>query len=152
MPDDRKRLDAVEDALLELDAAEKASVFQRTELDAGWLLTAGVQPQRSGSRWVALRILAAAASVAIAVGLLSSTFTSERDEMRPLGRVAKAPVEAYDGGEGGFYGCFGGPNEGVLTDCRAHDYDADGDVDLADFSAFQLALADTSRVGEFEAR
>jgi ribosomal protein S1 len=33
----------------------------------------------------------------------------------------------------------------TVTACREHDYDTDGDVDLADFSAYQLAFAGVTR-------
>ena len=53
-------------------------------------------------------------------------------------------VSAFDAGRGEqarvLARCFTGPAGGPLgNDCRCVDFDSDGDVDLADYGAFQVA-------------
>jgi hypothetical protein len=41
----------------------------------------------------------------------------------------------------GYDTCLSGPGAPHAADCECHDFDADGDVDLTDFGAFQAAFA-----------
>ena len=145
MTNSRNELENLEKALLELDAAEKAGLFQSTSLDPQRLLAHSLPPQRAAAWRLAWRLLPVAALVALAIGLWSWMFTQGPGARRTPNAVATGLAGAYGGGDGSFYQCFGGPNEAAARGCREHDYDADGDVDLADFGTFQLALADTSR-------
>ncbi len=145
MTNERNELETLEKALLELDAAERASLFQRTSLDTQRLLARSPQPERAAAWRLALRLLPVAAVVAITIGVWSWMFTHEPSALRGPNTVATAPADAYGGSDGSFYECFGGPSEAPATGCREYDYDADGDVDLADFGTFQLAFADTTR-------
>ncbi len=143
MADDRKKLDPVEEAMLELDAGERAELFRRTQFDGRRFL---IQPVRSGSRRLVFRLLPAAAVAVIAVGVWSWMFSVELAGLRrgngvSAGALAEAPTEGYRS----FYDCHGGPTEGFVSGCRSQDYDADGDVDLADFGAYQLAYAASRR-------
>ena len=145
MNTNRNDLEALEKALLELDAAERAGLFQRTSLDTQRLLARSLQPERAAAWRLALRLLPVAAAVAMAIGVWSWMFTHEPSAPRGPDTVATAPADAFGGSDGSFYECFGGPSEAPATGCREFDYDADGDVDLADFGTFQLAFADTTR-------
>ncbi len=144
MSTNRNEPETLETALQELNAAENAGLFQRTSLDAQRLLARSVQPERAAAWRFALRLLPVAAAIAMAIGVGSWMFTHEPGA--PLGQdtVATGPADAYAGTDGSFYECFGGPSEALATGCREYDYDADGDVDLADFGNFQLAFADTT--------
>lgn len=143
MANNRQRLDPVEEAMLELDAGERARLFCRTQIDGSRLL---MQPARFGSRRLIFRILPAAAVVVLAVGVSSWMFSVELAGLRrgndvSGGAVAEAPTKGYRS----FYDCHNGPTEGLVSGCGGQDYDADGDVDLADFGAYQLAYADSTR-------
>ncbi len=142
MTNSREQLDPIEKALLELHAADRAQLFCRTQIDGRRLLT---RPTRSGSRHIPFRLLAAAA-VVMAIGVWTWMFSVQLAALRQrvngtTGAVAEVPAEA----RGGFYECFNGPTDVVPPGCREHDYDTDGDVDLADFGAYQLAYANVTR-------
>ena len=127
MTNDRKNLDPVEEALLELDATERAHLFKLTSADTRRLLESPTGQASTGSRRIALRWLPVAAAVVIAVGVWSWAFRVE-----PL---ASARATISD--------CLTGPDEVVAVTCRGYDSDADGDVDLADFHSYQVAFAGT---------
>lgn len=142
MTDHRQRLDPVEETMLELDAGERAGLFGRTQIDGRLLL---LQPVRLGSRRLVFRLLPAAAAAVIAIGVWTWMFRVElaglrRDNGVSAGTVAGVPAKDYRS----FYACHNGPTEGLVSGCLGQDYDADGDVDLADFGAYQLAYADTT--------
>ena len=145
MGDERSQLDPVENRLVELRAAEEAGVFNRTELDAEALLRGGLAARPAFHWRFALRWVAMAAAVALAVGVWSTMFASKIGEGR--GGHAALPVTQADTGKanGEFIGCFAGPSERRAKDCRSYDYDSDGDVDLADFRAYQVAYAGPTR-------
>ncbi len=125
MPDKREQLDPFETALLELGEVEKACVLDRTELDVRGLLH-GRRHRASGPAVrIASRMLSAAAAVAIAIGLWGWF-------------VGFGPTEVR---ASGFLDCYGGPTETADGECRAHDYDSDGDVDLVDYGTYQVAIA-----------
>jgi len=137
----QSNISPIEDALLELDAADKARLFRRTSVDADALLCGSVV--RSPWRF-ALRALSTAAAVLLVVGVWS--LTSQPGAVRHLGdagsgiMVAQSPV-AHGGA---FHECFGGPTGALPSSCLDHDYDTDGDVDLADFGAYQLTFSGKS--------
>jgi hypothetical protein len=126
---------SIEEALLELSEAEEARLFHRTPIKADALLRrrSGRSPLR-----VVLRTLSAAAALALVVGLWS--WTSHLGGGRSDGQgglVAQLPAVS----PGAFHECFAGPTGVLPVSCRDHDSDADGDVDLADFGAYQLAFS-----------
>ena len=122
-------LDPIESAWTELKQAETAGVFARTCVDTRGLVCTPIRanyPRQTQRAW--LRLLPVAAGLGLAVALWGW--------MSRPGQVA---------GHAAFSDCFGGPTAGTMTVCREHDYDTDGDVDLADFSAYQLAFATVTR-------
>ncbi len=141
----RKQLDPLESVLLELKDAEQANLFARTPVDPAALLRGSVCEAPRLVRPGLLRWVSAAAVIGLAVGLWQ--LTPNGGTGLPLGPNQIASVSAPAGGDamarGDFLLCFSGPRsaagqEGV---CESHDFDADGDVDLADFQAYQLAYA-----------
>ena len=147
MSNDREHLDPIERALLELQAAEEANLFSRTGLDAGALLRAGAAPVGYAVGRTLLRWLSAAAVLGIAVGIWGLIFTTDHGPNLDADGIAHTVV--LPGGDlapcdGGFFGCFSGPRNDPAPSgrCRTHDYDSDGDVDLADYGAYQLAYVD----------
>ncbi len=147
MNHNREQLDPIEDALLELKAAERAGLFAATRIDAEGLVRADPGSASLARRWTVLRWGSVAAVLALAVGLWSVMFKAQIDPVTPPSSpvsVHVASVDGVDSPDGTFYVCFSGPknDSAVASRCRTHDFDADGDVDLADFRAFQLAYAD----------
>ena len=139
--------DPIEDALLELRAAEQAGLFAATRVDTEELTRVNPGPASPARRWTVLRWGSVAAVLALVVGLWSVVFKAQIDPVPlPSGPVSVhvAPDDGVDSPDGTFYVCFSGPKSDsvVANRCRTHDFDADGDVDLADFRAFQLAYAD----------
>ena len=135
----------VEDALAELEAAETAGVFQPTRLDAEPALV-GLHPVATSAGRVFRLWVPSAAAALVVLGVWGLLFRSEvksiqakRDRVAQTVRVASAlPVSA-------FAGCLTGPNQLAASSCDTNDLDADGDVDLADFSMGQLADASFRR-------
>lgn len=138
MNNGREKLDPVEEALLELDAAEKAGLFRRSRVETRRLLR---RPGPSKLVWFGVRLVPAAAAVAIAVGAWSWMYRARMAELTGRIGVTDVVAEAPVVSPGEFYECFDGPKGALRLSCRNNDYDADGDVDLADFGAYQLAYA-----------
>lgn len=147
MAEEFNKLDPTEEALLELDAAEKARLFERTRVDARALLAEALPVGRVPRRWYANGVMwPAAASVVLALGVAAWVFNPQNDSTNKAGpmasQIALGPAAP---GNGSFFGCLTGPGSGGRSACRDYDYDLDGDVDLADFRAYQLACAGPSR-------
>ncbi len=141
-----KQLDGVESMLLELDAVEQAGVFQRTAIDAVGLVSEPVPVNQSSRLRILLRLAPVAATVALAVGVWSLQSNDGINSTAQPGSGSGSMASASFASCGdGFLGCFTGPTDGVPADCQSHDYDSDGDVDLADFSTYQLAYASTDQ-------
>lgn len=139
----------IEKGLRELTSAERAGVFRRTPVEATALLASGDADtgRPMWARWLPRVIPAAAAAVALAVGLGSWMFTLELRSIRERQSAllsAKPAAAAVD--PSAFARCFSGPAASVSMACRDNDFDADGDVDMADFGAFQLTF-ERSRSG-----
>jgi len=147
MSNDPNHPDRLERAMLELHAAEEAGVFQPTRLDAERLL----RPAEVRVLWPFLwsrRGLAVAAGLALAFGVWGSMFAYKIGHLRDM-RVM--PVVTAGAGAAGcddcnFFGCLAGPAVRIAAACSTHDYDLDGDVDLADFRQYQLAHLGSGRV------
>jgi hypothetical protein len=146
MTDELRQLDGIEQALLELEAAEQAGLFQRTRIDTSGLLAEPVPVRRAGSSRMALRLLPVAAAVCLAVGLWTMRPGTQTDLYTPNPTTTNSLALSDSGAcDANFSLCLGGPSDGVQPTCMAHDYDADGDVDLADFRAYQLAYVRPSQ-------
>lgn len=142
MTTEHRQLDPVEEALLQLDAAEEAGLFRRSRVDTKRLL---IRSAASKPGWFGARLAAAAAVVVLAVGAWSWMYHARMAELSQRVGVTDVVAEAPVASPGEFYKCFDGPTGALRASCRDHDYDADGDVDLADFSAYQLAYAGMTR-------
>lgn len=127
--------DAVEDLLVELRAAEAGGVFRETQVDAS--VPMPVLRRLGPKVWIG----AAAGLMLVATSwslLWSVELSSLRDRSRTgLAGVDAPPVRRVVGSEA--LGCVGGPGSILPEGCRPHDTDSDGDFDLADFRAVQLA-------------
>ena len=136
-------LDPIERALLTLDDAEHAGLFRRTSVSADELLRASGGMGTSGLPKWALRLVPLAASVLLAVGLGGWMFQRElarvRDAQGDASTIVVAAVSQSDWSA--FHKSFTGPKGTRTAVVGDHDLDADGDVDIADFSKYQLALA-----------
>ena len=137
-----EKLDSIEEALLGLKEAERATVFDRTRLDAEALVRVDATPVPLSRRIAAVRWLSAAAVIALAAGMWGLVFRSPvSPPSSPTGLVSNVSVPDgnFDPCDGSILRCLSGPSDIVLAvGCRPHDYDADGDVDLADFRSYQL--------------
>ncbi|MGB2985611.1 MAG: hypothetical protein WBE26_06980, partial [Phycisphaerae bacterium] len=100
MASNPRQLDWIEEALLELDAADKAQLFRRTRLDTHRLVTQPAPAAPGGIRRVALRLLPVAAAVAVAIGLWGW-----RSGVGPEGPASDAIVASHVT----IQECFGGP-------------------------------------------
>jgi hypothetical protein len=131
-------LDGVEDTLLQLRNAEQAGVFRRSKVnvnvvrDPSTSLTAVLRPWR----------LPVAAALLLAVTFASFMYDRELGELRDRRNelIAQANINPCHVDFSDFSKCFvqSGPAGGSLCDNRNFDFDADGDVDLHDFSSIQL--------------
>lgn len=137
MTDNLQKPDPIETMLVDMRRAEKARVFTRTPVDPRSMVAAA-RPALFARRTRRITgILAAAAVVALSVGLWS---LMPRHQNMPGGilRGASSGV-ASDPCDGSFVRCFSGPAPVALASrCLTHDYDADGDVDLSDYRDYQI--------------
>ena len=146
MTNDPKQLDTLEEMLLELYSADRAGVFKKTPVDPEALRKSTARSSADQfpiHRWWLtrrMRPLAAAAAIAMVVGVWGWMFQAEIGRIRNPGNMAgvNAIGPAY---ASGFHRCFTGPTGAAVADCTEQDYDADGNVDLVDYGSFQLAFA-----------
>jgi hypothetical protein len=139
---ENEHLEPIESALLELGDAERASVFSRTPVSAEELIAHSLTHQpmvlkRSTIIWLS----SVAAAVLLAVGVGSVMFKYQLDHLRSSTGIVDGSTSGADGDpcDGNFLNCFSGPETGALAmRCDVHDYDADGDIDLADFRDYQI--------------
>ncbi len=137
------QLDPLERHLLELKQAERDGVFSRTRVDDRMLRTPEPDVNPTLRLGVMRRWGTVAAAVVLVVGVWSAMFTFKIHDVRRSRHI----VENRGGGAarviapGDILRCIGGPSEPAGNQCRRHDYDSDGDVDLADFQSYQLAYA-----------
>ena len=144
MTTEQNHLDPIEDAIAELNAAERAGVFNRSPIEAHELLAADRVPDWARSPRALLRLWPVAAVVGLAAVVWSWMFYAEITDLRQRSMLLANASRSHAAEEyAPFNTCFRGPRgQSVGGDCRPHDLDTDGDVDLADFRNFQLAYAD----------
>jgi len=140
---ENEHLEPIESALLELDQAERASVFARTPVPAEELIASSHTNQPVVlSRHTLLWLSSVAAVVLLAAGVWTVMFKYQLDDLRSSARMVDDSASDAGGDDpcdGNFLNCFSGPESVVLAmRCDLHDYDADGDVDLADFRSYQI--------------
>jgi len=138
-----EHLDPIERALLAHEAAEREGVFRATPVDVRAFVAPGA---RAGAPFPMVRAgVAVAATVVMAVGVWSWLFRTELDHLRSSSSqgttVAMRSNEAQERCDACIADCVTGPKPDQPVDCDRYDYDADGDVDLADFGRYQLAYA-----------
>ena len=149
MTKENEHLEPIESALRELDDAERASVFARTPVSAEELIAQCqlIAPSHTNqpmvlSRHTLLWLSSVAAVVLLAAGVWTVMFKYQLDDLRSSARMVDDSASDAGGNDpcdGNFLNCFSGPESVVLAmRCDLHDYDADGDVDLADFRNYQI--------------
>lgn len=135
--------DHLEDLIARVQELEEAGVFDRTPVDPAVLVSGGSdrkRPRRLGRLFTALQ---AAACLALAVGVISLWRSGDRPQSPVEGRSDGNGAVALPIG-GAMIACITGPADRSLgEECRCFDSDADGDVDLADYGAFQRDYAST---------
>ena len=142
MENDREHLDAVEQALVELRAAERAGVFQPTREQASAFMRAGVADKAMGSRRLAMRLLAVAAVLLLAVTVWTGMFRHELGKLRDQRNSMVAGIAPGDVASMSFADCMSGPSvTEVPASCLEYDRNSDGFVDLQDYGVLQLASA-----------
>ncbi len=147
-PNDRDRIEQMqlEAMLVEARDAERAGVFGRTKLDIAAVVTDAAVDRRS---WVArhrqaligLPVAACLAFVAV-LGTLEFGGGTTVD-LAPIAQQNPIPPRVIsDRPADLLLSCFTGPGQRpVSSECTAADYDGDGDIDLLDYGALQLAKA-----------
>ncbi len=140
MTDKLEQPDRLEHLLAQTRELEDAGVFQRTPVDPAALLRDDSAERRPGRLHRLFVALQAAACLALVVGVVSLWSGGDNGDTlvdgRAAGNVAVADINA-----GALTGCMSGPVRGSMSgECRSLDSDDDGDVDLADFGAFQRGL------------
>lgn len=142
MDNDREHLDAVERALIELRAAERAGVFQPTRVQAPALMGAAAARGSKISRRLAMRLLGVAAVLMLAVTVWTAMFQRELGRLRDQRNSMVAGVAPQGAGSMSFADCMSGPSMTQLSKgCLGHDRNGDGSVDLQDYGTLQLASA-----------
>lgn len=143
MTDVHGHLDPVEDALLAHDDADRAGVFRVTPVNADDLFGGPVVVR--SPRLVFRAGVAVAATIVLAVGVWSWLFQMELSRLRSAAITGNSVALQSDAlpvrCDACISECVTGPVPNKPADCDRYDYDADGDVDLADFSRYQLAYA-----------
>ena len=145
--DNKRQLDPIEEALRELELAEQARLFQPTRVDANQLVRASQDEGRSPGKVVRFWWSTVAAAIVLAVGVSGWVFQAELSAVRNRAMLASREVVPIptDCRDRAILGCVTGPSQLASAACGAHDYDTDGDVDMADFRTYQLACANHLR-------
>ncbi len=132
--------DPLEEQLAQLQELEEAGVFKRTPVDAEGLVQPGAGVRRLGRLHRLFVALQAAACLAVVVGVVSLW---HREKVPPVlvSGPSNANTAARAADPGILAQCLAGPATPLLGgECRVVDFDADEDVDLADFGALQRSL------------
>lgn len=136
MHDPNQQLEPIETMLVELAEAERAGVFHTTAAPSIPVVERPLKTLLFRPR-VALPI---AACLAVAVGSWTLMFRYQIASLRAR-NAESAPVVAL-ASHTPIARCLTGPTRPEDADgCDENDIDADGDIDLADFRAQQIALA-----------
>ena len=135
--DEHRHSDPIEQQLVELDAAERAGVFRRSAMSEAAFRAAVARPApwlTGARRWGAV-----AAAIVVVAGVWTWIASIELAAVRRGARSGSpvALVIQRDCRDQAILNCIGGPTRFAMSDCGRHDYDGDGDVDLADFGNFQ---------------
>jgi len=139
MVDDRQQLDPIEQGLAEFVEAQQAGVFRRTPLDAGQCLLADETRRPVDVRRLMVRLIPVAAVLVLAVTVWTTMFAMQLSEIRE-NKQQLAARQAEPGPS--FATCMNGPSgDGLPGQCGDLDRDTNGQIDLRDYSAFQLAYA-----------
>jgi hypothetical protein len=150
MREQDQQIDPIEAELAELSDAERLGVFRATSTDRAWL--AATDPAFTTHRpgWVGQvtrgRMAAVAALLAVAFGVWGLMFRHQLADLREQARLV--PVRLVDSASVRFpavLACLRGPISASGEGCPEGDLDGDGDVDLADYRALQVAYVSTSR-------
>ncbi len=145
MENDREHLDAVEQTLVELRAAERAGVFQPTRVQSPTFMPARVAGKAMGSRRLVMRLVAVAAVLMLAVTVWTGMFQRELGKLRDQRDSMVAGVAPGDAGSMSFADCMSGPSVTEVPEaCLEYDHNSDGFVDLQDYGVLQLASARTA--------
>ncbi|MBI4719380.1 MAG: hypothetical protein HY763_16415 [Planctomycetes bacterium] len=152
----------LEQTLLELAEAERAGVFRPTAADAQEVLARAIVAAPTSNaaasrepavvRFLRVRWLPLGAAAMLVFGVWGVLFQRELVNVTQRAKVAAlltsggGPAAREHDCDGSITGCFSGPTRLALSGCRTYDYDADGDVDLADIGTFQLACEGASRL------
>ena len=145
--DNQRQLDPIEEALRELGLAEQAGLFQPTRVDANQWLQASQDEGPYSRRVARFWWSAVAAAVVLAAGVSTWLFQAELSAVRDRSMLASREAVTIPGDcrDRTILGCVTGPSQLASAACVAHDYDTDGDVDLADFRTYELACAGSLR-------
>lgn len=140
MTHQNRELEPIESLLVELADAERAGVFKSTA-------TQPIPVVEQPFKTLVLRprvALPIAACLAVAIGSWTMMFRYQLTSIRDRD-ADSAPVVAL-ASHTPIARCLTGPTHPEDTrDCDENDVDADGDIDLEDFRAQQIALAVRSR-------
>lgn len=134
MDSDKRHLDGVERGLLDCREAQSAGVFRTTPLDVDAVLNEPMPIVRR-LRWFHVTPVAAALVLAIGLGayMLNDEIGYVREHRARLATARHAQKQfAYN---------ITGPRQSTNAEEAPLDLDQDGDIDLADFSRYQLAYA-----------
>lgn len=145
MPIDQGQIDPVEQALQELEQAERSGLFQRTQVSTDASPMANPEfflNNPSIRRWM----MAAAAVIVFAFGVWGVMFRTQLGALREQSRLiaANTPAPRLQSLIR-FAACMEGPAGGTSAMCREQDRNTDDRVDLRDFSTFLLASASDTR-------
>ena len=142
MADNQRHSDPVESALAELGAAERARLFQRTQVDTGDLVRAELGSPTTGFRRLGIRLVPIAAVLLLALTVWSWMFSQQIQDVRLRKAAVMARLDDSKSTPKSFSECISGPSAMDMADsCRVHDRNGDGRIDLRDFGALQLAYA-----------
>jgi len=138
-----RRCCPIEALLRESAAADEAGVFRSTELNAERVLRESSHAPVPLSVTIGRKWIPVAAAIGIAAVLWPVLYSMEFADIREKTRVAQQ--NAAENGSvvlaSNISGCVAGPDGASGQPCENYDYDADGDIDLADYSRYQLAYA-----------
>ena len=146
MAEQHHQPDELENRITQVGDLEQAGVFGRTPVDLASLVRddRANRPQRLTHRlFIALQVAAGVALVAgLATVWLVEPGTSGPGALGNSSVVATATASAAEGRHARTLSqCLAGPAGGLRSsDCLSVDFDEDGDVDLADYGAFQLTF------------